>query len=387
MLNVSPKTRLGFVYFGGFLLAVHYASVAYLNSSLLQKFVDDALLNILFILGSILSVLCLWIGPLLFKYKGSVATFLFFIGLEAIAVFGMGNINMASWVIALFLIHQGAESMMYFSLDVNLEQQIKTESTTGGKRGLFLTIQNIAWVLSPLILATFIIKEDFSKVYTISSLSLVLLLLITLLFFKKIKNTEKQKTNIIKIFLSLKKFNDNAKILCSQFILNFFYSWMVIYLPLVLVKEIGFGWDKIGIIFTIMLLPFLLFQLPAGILSDKKFGERELLVIGFIIIFFSTLLIPFLKSTNFIHWAILLFITRIGASLVEIGGESYFFKHIKETDTGLISLFRMTRPLSSILAPLIAIPIITFLSYSTSFLFLAFFTLLGLLFIPKVDTK
>jgi MFS family permease len=162
---------------------------------------------------------------------------------------------------------------------------------------------------------------------------------------------------------------------------------MIIYLPLLLSSEIGFGWDKIGVMFTIMLLPFLIFELPAGLLGDKKFGEKEILVLGFLIMFFATLVIPTISSPIFWLWALVLFGTRIGASLVEISSESYFFKHVKETDVGPISLFRMARPLSFILAPLIAIPVISFFSYSSSFYFLAFFTLLGLLFTPKVDTR
>jgi lipopolysaccharide export LptBFGC system permease protein LptF len=86
-------------------------------------------------------------------------------------------------------------------------------------------------------------------------------------------------------------------------------------------------------------------------------------------------------------WALVLFATRIGASIVEVSNESYFFKHVKENDTALISLIRIARPLSFIVAPLFALPVIYFTSYSSSFYFLAFFVLLGLFFIPKVDTR
>ena len=162
---------------------------------------------------------------------------------------------------------------------------------------------------------------------------------------------------------------------------------MVIYLPLLLNKEMGFGWNKIGIIFIIMLLPFVVFELPAGFLADKKFGEKEILTLGFIIMFVSTLIIPTLASATVLVWAAVLFATRIGASFVEISSETYFFKHVKDEDTGIISLFRMVRPLSYVIAPLLALPIIFFFSYSASFYFLAFFVLLGLFFIPKIDTK
>jgi MFS family permease len=107
---------------------------------------------------------------------------------------------------------------------------------------------------------------------------------------------------------SLRQAGDTARSIGVQFVLNFFFAWMVIYLPLLLAKEIGFSWDKIGFIFTIMLLPFLLFELPAGILGDRKLGEKELLVFGFVVMFISTLAIPLLSVPAFWSWALLLFV-------------------------------------------------------------------------------
>lgn len=384
---MENKVRLKLIYLGGFLIAVHYASIAYVNSTLLSQFVGNSALNILYILGSIFSILFLFVGPKLLRKFGSVTTFMFFILLEIVAVFGMGNANMALFVIILFLVHTGAESMLHFSLDLNLEQETKLENTTGSKRGIFLFIQNIAWVLSPLLMAALFKSGGFQNVYLLSGIALCPLLILTALFFKDTRKPKFEASHVPEILKSLFKNKDQARIIGIQFVLNFFYSWMVIYLPLLLNKEMGFGWDKIGIIFTVMLLPFILFELPAGILGDKKIGEKELLISGFIIMFISTLFIPMLKTDSLIVWSIILFATRVGASLIEISSESYFFKHVKEQDVGLISLFRMARPFSFILAPLLAIPIIHFFPYSTSFYFLAFFTLSGLLFIPKVDTK
>lgn len=384
---MNSNKRLWYVYLGGFLLAVHYATVAYVNSSLLKQFVGDKTLNLLFVLGSVLSILFLSLAPFLMRKKGSVLTFLFFIIIETIAVLGMGSINAAILIILLFLLHQAAESALYFCLDVNMEQEIKQEGVTGGKRGIFLTVQNIAWIISPLALSALVTQGHFTKVYLLSGLALVPLFFITAIFFKNTKKADSRASNIFRALGSIKNGGDRARIIGTQFVLNFFYSWMMIYLPLLLSTELGFSWGEIGVMFTIMLLPFLLFEFPAGILGDKKVGEKEILITGFIIIFLSTLLVPSLKLPIFWLWALVLFCTRVGASLVEISSESYFFKHVKEEDTGLISLFRMARPLSLVVAPLIAIPIVSFFSYSTSFYFLAFFTLFGLLFIPKVDTK
>lgn len=368
-------------------MAVHFALISYVNSSLLGQFVGNNILDILYIVGSIIGIFFLVLTPFLLRKFGSFFIFLFFIILEILAVFCMGSVSSAILIIFSFLIQIAVGSVLYLCLDINLEQETKTEGVTGSHRGVFLTFSNIAWVLSPLALTFLITQNNFSKVYFLSGLAMVLLFLIISLFFRNTKKATALSSNIFLAMASLIRQKDQFRITIVQFLLNFFYAWMVIYLPLLLNKEMGFGWDKIGLMFTIMLLPFLLFELPAGFLADKKIGEKEILIAGFIIMSLATFLIPILSTPVFWVWATVLFITRIGASLVEVSSESYFFKYVKADDTGTIDLFRMVRPLAYIIASLLALPIIYFSSYSTSFYFLSLFTLLGLLFIPKVDTK
>ena len=47
--------------------------------------------------------------------------------------------------------------------------------------------------------------------------------------------------------------------------------------------------------------------------------------------------------------------TRVGAAIIEVMSENYFFKSIKEENADEISFFRNTNPVSFILAPLLAI--------------------------------
>lgn len=368
-------------------MAVHFASVSYINSSLLTQFVNNSTLSVLYITGSFLAIILLLLVPFILRKVGSIFTFLIFVFLEILAVFGLGSVSIAILVVFIFLVHLMADPILYFCLDVNLEQETKKEGETGGKRGIILSISNLAWVLSPLTLTFLVNQNSFSKVYYLSGIALVPLFFIIVLFFKNTKQAAVLNSNIFMTLQSLRHGGDKTRIIMAQFILNFFYAWMIIYLPLLLNKEIGFSWREIGFLFPIMLLPFLLFEMPTGFLADKKYGEREFLILGFIIMVLSTLLIPSLSTKTFWLWAIVLFTTRVGASLVESSSESYFFKHVKEDDTGLISLFRAVRPLALIIAPLVALPIVYYLSYSASFLFLAIFTTLGLFFIPKVDTK
>lgn len=385
--EIASKKKLKSVYWAGFLLAIHLASTSYINSSLLSRFVSGNALDILYVVGSLLSLISLLLAPLFLRKYGSLLTILFFATFKLLATFGLAIADKANLIIPFFLINISTDSILYLCLDVNLEKETKAENTTGGKRGIFLTVQNFAWVLAPLALVFLATQKSFSKVYLLSGLALFVFLVTVILVFNNVKEENKTESKMLPALKQLARGGDLSRIIWSQFILNFFYSWMIIYLPLLLNVELGFGWNKIGIMFVVMLLPFILLELPAGILSDKKIGEKEILVFGFLVMFLSTLAIPSLGYASLTIWALALFATRVGASLVEISSESYFFKHVKDEDTGIMSVFRIVKPVSYMIAPLIAMPVIYFFSYSTSFYFLAFFVLTGLFFIPKVDTK
>ncbi len=389
---MAQSKRVWLIFLGGLLLALHYALVVYVNSSLLALFFDNTKISLLYTLGSVISIISLIFAPKLLSRFGSITIFAAFILLELIAILGLGSINIGLFVMTLFVLHQASVFIISLCMDISLEAETEKENTTGRRRGMYLTAQNIAWIISPLIVSFLLGKgspsfepSTFSSVYFLSAIALAAFFFLVVAYFKNIRPTKNESN----LFRTIKHFgnNDTTRIFFVQLILNFYYAWMVVYLPLFLAIEVGFQWHSIALILTIMLLPFLLFELPAGFLADKKFGEKETLVIGFILIAIFTSVIAFVNIKSFALWATLLFLTRIGASLVEISSESFFFKHVTSSDTGQISLFRMTRPLSFIIAMPIAIPVLYFVSYGTSFLFLGLFALLGLLFIPKKDTK
>jgi len=152
---------------------------------------------------------------------------------------------------------------------------------------------------------------------------------------------------------------------------------MIIYTPVYLSKYIGFSWGEIGIMFTIMLLPFALFELPIGKLADKKYGEKEILTIGLVIMGLSTIVMSFVFVKSFLLWTVLLFITRTGASFVEITSDSFFFKQVNTTNTDEISIYRTTRPLAFIIAPLIATLALQFVPYHYIFLIVGIIVILA----------
>lgn len=163
---------------------------------------------------------------------------------------------------------------------------------------------------------------------------------------------------------------------------------MVVYTPIYLYQHIGLSWAQIGIIFTIMLSPFVLFNIPIGILIDKyKVSKKLLLVIGFIIISASTCIITDINTQNIIIWATVLFMTRLGACIIETTSEVYFFTHVKEEETYLLSVFRDMTPIAYIIAPLISTIIFIFFPFKFLFLILSIILLAGLYYIPKLKNN
>ncbi len=152
---------------------------------------------------------------------------------------------------------------------------------------------------------------------------------------------------------------------------------MAIYMPIHLYFDVGFNWPEIGTMFSIMLLPFILFQIPLGSIEDRKHDEKQILVTGFLIMSIATILMSFIVEKNFILWTALLFISRIGASFVEVSTESYFFRHISTENASYVSIFRMTRSIPYLVIPVISYFAITYLGSQYLFLITGIIVFLG----------
>jgi MFS family permease len=159
---------------------------------------------------------------------------------------------------------------------------------------------------------------------------------------------KKQNFSFMTTVSAFRKNRNLLKIYCVSLALRFFYAAMTIYMPLYL-HEIGLTYMQIGAVFTVMLIPFILIEYPAGILADTRYGEKEMLLIGALIIVTSLMWMFFAQSTSFVFWMVILMISRVGAALVESMEDSYFYKQITENDVALINFFRSTRAVAYII--------------------------------------
>ncbi len=381
-------TRAKYVYAANVFLGLHYFLTIYINSSFLGGFFSDRNINLLYTVGAIFNILLLLLAPKMFKAVSAKALTLLFIFFEFLTIYWLSFVTERNIVIALFIIHQALAPLILYCLDLFLESSLTNEKNTGWARAMFLTSLNVTLVASFYVVSILASSGNFSLIYTLSALALVPLAGIIFATFKNQIHSGRS-LKIKEVGQSFVRNPDLVRPIIINLLLQLFYAIMIIYLPLLL-KQSGFGWKEIGDILIIMILPFILLEAPLGKIFDKKTGEKEFLALGFILIFLFTLWLSSINimsmGKSFWLFALVLFGTRVGASLLEIGSESYFFKHVTDRDSTLISLFRMTQPLSFILSPIIALPLLHFGSYSALFTTLSIVMLLGLFFIPKRDT-
>lgn len=381
MRIVTTKTKggeaFGLLYLANFIISFHLFLVVYVNSSFLSTFIEERFLGTLWIIGSIFSIGALLLIVQALRIFGNYKVLVAAIFLEMLLFVGFATFKSATLIIPLFVIYIFTYPLILYSLDIFLENFTKKENMTGSIRGTFLTTTNTALIIAPLLAGFILTNGDYWKLYMISATLLIPFLFI-ILKFRTFKDPTYHNLQIIQTFQCVRIDRNLRSIFAGQFLMRIFFSWMVIYMPIYLHGHIGFEWTEIGIMFAIMLLPFALLEYPAGYIADRWFGEKEILSLGFIIIALSTALIPFITTANFILWTALLFIMRVGASLIEIMTESYFFKHVSGDDNNTIGFFRMLRPFSYIVGPIIASITLLFLDLRFIFFVLAFILLYGL---------
>ncbi len=380
--NILKDYSLFFVYLLGFLFAFHTALPAYVNSSFLDVFLPENSIGLVYTMASIFTIFLFFLAPSVLKKFGNYHTALFLVGLEILALLGLILGQTPFWLVTFFMVSLITIPFIYLSWDIFLEG-FSNDEETGKIRGIYLTLGNLAWVFSPLICGLILVNGDYWKIYLAALVFLIPTFFILIKKLKDFKDSDYQAVSVWQTFQEVGRDKNIRNIFSSNFLLHFFYSWMTIYTPIYLHKYIGFSWTEIGVIFGIMLLPFVFIQFPLGRIADEKLGEKEILSTGFIIMALSTFILFFIPQTGGLWlWALLLLVTRIGASSVEIMNDTYFFKKVNNLNTNIISFFRISRPLAYVLGPLIMTLTMNLFGadHGQPFFVLGLIMLLGLLF-------
>lgn len=376
---IRNKKTFYVIYVLAFFISMAYALPLYIQSSYLEQFTSIKYVGLFVTIATSFTLLAIFnFSQFIQKYTNyrvMVAVLIAHIIGTVSLVYSSNQLS----VLLFFVIHFVTITLLGINLDVFLED-ISDHKNAGRTRTTYLTIVNFAILISPLLMGKIVnTSGQYKTIYFISAIILILAGIILLIFRKNLNDHIKYKRrHIVELVEVFKKNKNLLKIFLVSFILRFFFGIMVFYTPIYLNQYLNFPWTTIGIIFTIMLIPFVVFEIPAGRIADKYIGEKEFMVLGLVIMSVFTGMIFFISTKSVILWALILFMTRVGASLLEAMHEVYFFKIVKREDVDIINLFRDTHPAGWLMGSIISVVILKFFPIQYIFLFLAITILFAL---------
>jgi MFS family permease len=388
-LSVKNNRNLFILYSLGLILAFSGALPAYIQSNFLGQFVGVQAMSAYLILANLLSVLAILFFPGLIRKLSNYFLTKISLILYASSLLGLAISTNAALALVSIILFTISSNLIWINMDFLIED-FSIDAVTGKIRSIYFTFINIGWILSPTLAAYLLIgKGEYTLIFLIAA-SLTIPFFLTFLYEgRKLQDHNKYKR--LSFGLAFKRMwtKPNLRgIFFVALLLQIFFNSAVIYVPLYLFQNMGMSWEVLGPIFSIMLIPFVLVEIPAGIIADRYLGEKELLITGFLILSVSLFLFYYIPVPSAWLWAAVLFLSRIGAALIEAMRETYFFKIVSVKDADDINIFRTTTPLGHTLGSLLAIGTLFFFPLQYLFLFLSIIMLSGFFFIASIkDTK
>jgi MFS family permease len=364
------KRKIKLINFISFLNGFSQAVVVYVLSTFFEK--SSGVVNIgIFYTVAFLFVLLISLNlHKTVRRLGKSNVFFFTILIKILAI-GLLLFSGAEKISVIWgIIYLIAAAIEWTMLDVILES-FSQDRVSGRIRGLHLTVYNAGFLFGPFLSAKILEKFDFYGIFTVAFILASIIFIVALVGLRKVNHQFNQRLSVLNLIKKIWKRKNIVRIYWISFVLEAFFALMIIYVPIYLIDVMRFSWEDIGKVFTIMLIPFVILQYPMGILADKKFGEKEFLIFSIILMGLATLAVYFICSQSLWVWALVLFMTRVGAALIEILRDSYFYKQISGYDVDIINFFRTAMPMGYIFSTAISALILIFFPVKSAFILVA----------------
>ncbi len=269
-----------------------------------------------------------------------------------------------------FIVHFVLQVLLNVSLNIFIEN-FTVHAKIGSVRGLFLAIFNLAILISPFIGGIILKYSSFAMLYTVSACMLIPYLFFLHKYLKHIKEPAYHQINLLEAGRKVLHNKNLRAVFIGELVVQAFYATMVIYSPLYL-QTLGIGLTTyMMIILPIALLPLVLLPYELGYLADKKWGEKEMLIIGLLILAVTAFLFVVITSSDVRIWILLLIISRIGASFVETMSFSYYFKKVGVEDPSLTAFFINTQGMGILIVGTLGVLLAPFLGERPQLMFIA----------------
>jgi MFS family permease len=372
---------------GNFFSVAHFYLIVYVLGPYLSTFMPADSTGLVVALGAVGSLVAFGAMPDIVARFGARRLAIAFGALQAAALFLLAFSPFPGAAILLVAVACATAPLIAYQLDLLLEATVQEESRTGRVRTAFLTAGNVALILAPLAVGFLLDStEEYARVFLVAAISL--LPFIFLFVARRIPEGTKPQVQGLRETLE-RAFQDRdlRAVVGAEFMLQSFYQLGQLYIPLYLHNALGVPWSELGWVFAVMLLPFVLVEYPAGAVADVLLGDKRLMVAGFVILGFSFGIVAAVGAgTPLSLLLIILILTRIGAALVEAMAEGHFFRRVNEENTGTVSVFRMTRPVAALVAPVFGSALLALVGYGWLFMISGgLLVFIGVLFAFHID--
>lgn len=382
----ADKKKLELLSFISFLFGFSQAILVYVIADYFKEAFGSNNVSVFYFISYAVALVGILNMHKIIKRLGKATTMFLFLFFQVCSVTFLIFTQPSAIGVFLLMVFIISSYLAWVVLDIILEDYSE-DKKSGRIRGLHLTILNAGFLVGPLISTQVLEKFGFNGLFFVSMIISMFMFMVALLGLRGVNQRFGQNLTVRDLVKKIFVNKDVMKIYAVSLALEFFFALMVVYTSLRLL-EMEMSWSEIGIILTIMLVPFVIFGYPVGVLADKNFGEKEMIIFGLVIMAISSASIFFITSTSVWIWSLVLFITRIGATIIETLRDSYFYKKIDGRDVDIISFFRTTPSVAYMLATTISAVALIFFPLRSVFLIVAISAFLAIFPAVKlIDNK
>lgn len=376
-------SKLYHLYIYSFLVSIHIAFVVYTGSTFLSGIFGQENIWIIYSAAASLTLLLNFSITTLLRYfkiekLNNLALILAGLNLLFLSFSDFPFNIFLSYIIYIAL------SEYLLMLSSIMIEDLSRDAVTGSIRGRFITMQSLAYVISPFFTSFLIKYFGISYIFLFSGFCIFC----ALIYFRiNIRNLPNISIHDKSFFISLKQIWKNYDLRVSIFSLiamNVFFVGAVVFLPFKM-ASLGIPLTTyLSVLLPIALLPFLFIPNILGHIEDQMKDEKQFILIGLFGLLFILTIFAVTTSTSLILWAIILFISRIFSSITETSTNSYFFKKINKSDTAVISIFSSSSQIAYLFFSPILFAILIYANLEAVFLSISFFLCFVLILVSKI---
>jgi MFS family permease len=363
---MHPRTILTI---GNFFFSIFSALITFILLPFLSQFMPSAYAGFVVAGSSLVALILFPLLPHAVERFGAKQIALSFALIEMAALFALAAAPGFLTSILLIAVTIAVQPLLSYEFDLLLEATVDDNSTQGRVRTLFRTAWNIAGLAAPLLLGAILVNSNAYGHVFIAAAAMLAPIVVFFSANRLPRGPAPRYAHMQDTLVRIARNRDLAAVTFGNFCLYLFLAWAPLYTPIYLHNILGISWATLGWMFSVMLVPYVLIEYPAGLIADRFIGDKELMLAGFLIAGGGLAALALLTPhTSILSILIVLLVSRVGGALADAMVDAHFFRRVNKRDINSVSIFRGVWPLAYIVAPVIASLLLLYGSYPFFFL-------------------